>query len=148
MSASDEGGSWASFFGGGLLLAVIAVVLANTNVAEGENGGTQEMIGTLIFLAVIAAALYFLVRARTGNSAPVGLLLGIVAVVAIGIYWSGLPFLLGGAAVAVGRRAADQGKLPLWRRSSGRWACWAASSRSSPTSSEQRQLSGQPGPAR
>ena len=113
MNARDEGGSWASFLGGGLLLAVIAVVLANTNVAEGESGGTREMIGTLIFVAVIAAALYFLLRRRAGSSAPVGLLLGVVAVVAIGIFWSGLPFLLGGAAVAVGRRATDQGKLPL-----------------------------------
>lgn len=113
MSASEEPGTWASFLGGGLVLAAVVVVLANLNVPEGESGGTREMIGTLVFLALIAAALYFLLRRRAGSNAAVGLLLGVVAVVAIGLFWSGLPFLLGGAAVGVGRRATEQGKLPL-----------------------------------
>jgi hypothetical protein len=101
---------------GGFVLAAIAIVLANTNVPKGENGGTGAMIGTLIFIAVVAAMIYFLLLPRVGGNATVAVVLGVVAVLAIVVYWSGLPFVLGAAAVVVGRRAVEQGRLPLVAR--------------------------------
>ena len=99
--------------GGGFVLAAVAAVLANTNVPPGENGGTREMVGTLIVLAVIAAGLYLLLQRPAGGKATVALVLAVLAVLTVVVFWSGLPFLLGAAAVAVGGRATGQGKLPL-----------------------------------
>lgn len=91
--------------GVGLLLAAIAIIVGNTNVQEGENGGTGAMIGTLIFIAVVTALIYFLLLPRV-NSATVGIVVGVIAVVTVVAYWSGLPFVLGATAFVLGRRTA------------------------------------------
>ncbi|MGZ4591914.1 MAG: hypothetical protein ACXV2I_14115 [Actinomycetes bacterium] len=91
--------------GVGLLLAAVAIILANTNVQEGENGGTGAMIGTLIFIGVVAALIYFLLLPRV-SSATVAVAVGVIAVVTVVAYWSGLPFVLGATAFVLGRRAA------------------------------------------
>ena len=113
MGTTGEGKNEALILGGGFVLAALAAVLVNLNVPPGENGGTREMIGTLAILAVVAVGLYLLLRQRAGTKATVGLVLGVLAVLTVVAFWSGLPFLLGAAAVAVGRRATDRGRLPL-----------------------------------
>ena len=90
--------------GAGLLLAAVAIIIANTNVGEGENGGTGAMIGTLIFIAVVTALIYFLLLPRA-SSATVGIVIGVLAVITVIAYWSGLPFVLGATAFFMGRRA-------------------------------------------
>jgi hypothetical protein len=54
---------------------------------------------------VVAALIYFLLLPRV-NSATAGIAVGIVAVVTVVAYWSGLPFVLGATAFVLGRRAA------------------------------------------
>jgi hypothetical protein len=92
--------------GVGLVLAVIAIILANTNVGDGENGGTGPMVGTLIFIIVVAALMYFLLLPRA-SSATVGIVIGVIAVVTVAAYWSGLPFVLGATGFVMGRRSTS-----------------------------------------
>jgi hypothetical protein len=91
--------------GVGLVIAAIAIIMGNTNIEEGENGGTGAMIGTLAFIAVVTALIYFLLLPRV-NSATVGVVVGVIALITVVAYWSGLPFVLGATAFVLGRRAA------------------------------------------
>ena len=89
----------------GWLLAAVIMVLINIDVPEGENGGTGPMIFTIILAAVVAAALFLLVVPRAANPGRAGLIVGVLALLTVLIFWSGLCFVLGAAAFALGRRA-------------------------------------------
>jgi hypothetical protein len=88
----------------GFTLAAIGVVLANTDVSAGENGGVGPMVFGLVLSGVVALAVGALVVSRVhrpGRAGAVVAALGLLTVVA---FWSGLPFVLGAHAVALGRR--------------------------------------------
>jgi hypothetical protein len=111
--ADEPGGTL--LVGGGLVLAVLALIWANTGSA-GDDGFTLALFIIMAVLAAIAAAIYFFVLRRTGTHATLvgGLVVAIVAVIsAVVAYWSGLPLLLGAAAVAMGRHAPNEGRLRL-----------------------------------
>jgi hypothetical protein len=96
-------------FVAGVVAAAIVAVLVNTSVGEGENGGATEMLVSLVFLAVVAAALYFFLLRPGGRSARTAIVVGVVAVLSVAAFWSGLPFLLGATALALGRAASAAG---------------------------------------
>jgi hypothetical protein len=81
----------------GLVLALIVVVVGNTNLSNGENGGVWPGIVTGVGCAVLAAVLYWLVRDRWQGSVRATLVLGIVTVLTLVVFWSGVPLVLAGA---------------------------------------------------
>lgn len=101
--------------GGGLVLAILGLMWANTG-SPGDDGFTPALFVSIVVLAAIAAAIYFFALRRVATRATLvtGLVVGIIAVIsAVVAFWSGLPFLLGASAVALGRHAPRQGRLPL-----------------------------------
>jgi hypothetical protein len=81
----------------GLVLALVVVVMGNTNVGDGENGGLWPGIVTGVGCAILAGVLYWLVRDRWQGSVRATLVLGIVAVLTLAVFWSGAPLVLAGA---------------------------------------------------
>ncbi|HEX6461342.1 MAG TPA: hypothetical protein VF032_20660 [Thermoleophilaceae bacterium] len=73
-------------------------------------GSTSDVIGMCVIgLAVLAIMagliLWFLPRERTHPTSRVNrtaLILGIVAIITCGVFWTGLPFAVGAAALALG----------------------------------------------
>ncbi len=87
------------------VLAAICLAIANFGivVTHTGNGGTGPYIVTLAVTLVISAILLFWAWPRQGLNRPRwALVLGIIAMVSLIIYWSGLPFAFGMAGFAFG----------------------------------------------
>jgi hypothetical protein len=88
------------------------------------NTSTGDVIGmvvlTLVSLALMAGFFLRLIpRERAAldaeRAARTALILGVVAVVALVVFWTGLPFPLGAAAAALGLSARDRGPAEAGR---------------------------------
>lgn len=98
----------------GLFSAVLtAAALAAANfVNEGENGGVGPYAVTLAISLAVAAAIFGWAIPRTERPARAGLIAGTFALLALPVFWSGLPYVLGPAAIVyglLGRARADGG---------------------------------------
>jgi hypothetical protein len=114
-------------------IAAVAAVLLLIGMPIGYLGGstsTGDVIGlivlTLVSLGLMAAIFLWLIPRALGGSegvngpARTGLLLGVVALVTVVVFWTGLPFPLGAGAVALGLagrelapRAGDGGRATV-----------------------------------
>jgi hypothetical protein len=90
--------------GTGLAAAVLtAIALAVANfTGTGGNGGGVEYAGTLAVSLLVAVALFGWVIPRSDRPARTGLVVGLLAVLSVAAFWSGLPYVLGPAAVVLG----------------------------------------------
>ena len=90
----------------GIVAAVLtAVALAAANFVGDEpdgNGGGAEYAVTLAGSLLLAVALFGWVIPRAKHPARTGLIVGLLGVLALAAFWSGLPFVLGPAAIALG----------------------------------------------
>jgi hypothetical protein len=96
---------------GSLAVGVLALALANFTGA-GEEGGVGAFIVTVVLMIVVTAVLWnFLVTPRVDGprtAAITGIVLGVLTILFVFIYWSGLPFALGPAAIALGILARER----------------------------------------
>ncbi len=100
----------------GLLGGGIVIFAGNYHVAKGENGGTGPAIETAILSALLAAVLFGWVVPHTRRGGRATLVLGILSVVSLVVFWSGITPVLGAATAAVAASAADQSKAAkVWR---------------------------------
>lgn len=91
--------------------ALTAVLLAVANfTGSTENGGGVEYAVTLGFSLAVAAALFGLAIPRVERPARAGLIAGVLAVLSVAVFWSGLPYVLGPAAVALGLLGRGRGE--------------------------------------
>lgn len=86
-------------------LAAAALAFANFGGAESENGGAVEYAIGLALCAVVAAILFGRVLPRVERPGRAAWWLAAGAVVTLAVFWSGLPIILGAAAIAVALRA-------------------------------------------
>ena len=93
-------------YGVGLLAAALtAAVLAVANFVgaePGEHGGGAEYAVTLGLSLLVAAAIFGWAIPRSGRPGYVGVVVGTLAILSIAAFWSGLPYVLGPAAVVLG----------------------------------------------
>jgi hypothetical protein len=86
--------------------ALAAVVLALANfVAEGENGGIGPYLGTLAVSVAIAAVLFGWAIPRSERPGRAGLIAAGFALLSLPVFWTGLPYVLGPAAIVYGLAA-------------------------------------------
>jgi hypothetical protein len=93
--------------------ALTALALAAANFAgDGENGGTGPYAVTVIASLALAGLLFDWAIPRIERPARAGLVTGVIGALAIAVYWTGLPFVLGPAAIVLGLlgRARADGK--------------------------------------
>ena len=85
----------------GAVLAAIVIFAGNYKVQPGENGGLGPAIVTAVICVVVAALLFGLVVPRFAGSERTVIVLGVLTVLSIAAFWSGVTPLLAAAALAV-----------------------------------------------
>lgn len=84
-------------------LTTVALAVANfVGTQPGDNGGGGEYAVTLGGSLLLAFALFGWVIPRTDRPARAGLIVGLLAILSLAAFWSGLPYVLGPAAIALG----------------------------------------------
>lgn len=93
------------------VLAALALAAANFT-GTGESGGGAEYAGTLGASVLVALALFGWIIPRSARPSRTGLVVGLLAVLSVAAFWSGLPYVLGPAAIALGvlGRARSEGR--------------------------------------
>jgi len=95
----------------GLLGAAVVIVLGNTNVDAGEDGGLGPALITGVGCVVLAALLFAVVLRRfSGTRTQV--VLAVLTVLSLIVFWSGATPVLGAATAAAGRRTTAAGRRP------------------------------------
>src|SRR6476646_6088464 len=70
-----------------LALSAVIVVVGNTDVKPGENGGTGAGIVTGVLCLVLAAVIFGFALARVQNTNKAALVYGIIGVVSLPVFW-------------------------------------------------------------
>ncbi len=84
-------------------LTAVALAVANFVATEPDsNGGGVEYAVTLGVSLVLALALFGWIVPRTTYPARAGLIVGLLAALSLAVFWSGLPYILGPAAIVLG----------------------------------------------
>jgi hypothetical protein len=84
-------------------LTAVALAAANFLSAEtSENGGGIEYAVTLGGSIAVALILFGWLIPRTARPGRAGLVTGLIGVLSLAAFWSGLPYVLGPAAVVFG----------------------------------------------
>jgi hypothetical protein len=91
-----------------LVIALAGVAYANFG-AGGDNGGAGPFAVTAVVLVLLGAWVFGRVVPATEAPAKVATWCAAIAVVTLLAFWSGLPILLGVAAIAAGARANSTG---------------------------------------
>ncbi|HET6911060.1 MAG TPA: hypothetical protein VFH54_17155 [Mycobacteriales bacterium] len=84
----------------GLGIAGLIIFAGNYNLGRGENGGVGPAIITAVGCLLVTAVLYGAVLPRTRRSNRTAVILGILAVLSLAAFWSGVTPVLAGAALA------------------------------------------------
>jgi hypothetical protein len=85
--------------------ALTGAALAVANFAgSGTNGGGAEYALTLGASLVVVAAVFGWGIPRAARPGRVGLVVGLIGALSLAVFWSGLPYVLGPAAVVLGLR--------------------------------------------
>lgn len=98
-----------ALLGTGVVLGGFVIVIGNTDLHKGDNGGLVPAIFSAVLLLVAAALLWFLVLPRVKNVGRSVIIMSVVAILSIVVFWLGITPLLAAAAVAVAGKAS---KLP------------------------------------
>jgi hypothetical protein len=98
----------------GLALLITAVALAFANFAgNGGNGGPAEYAVSVGVCAILAGVLFGRVLPNAADPARAGWILAAFALLTCLAFWSGLPIVLGFAAIYAGTRAERAGPVAL-----------------------------------
>jgi hypothetical protein len=84
------------------LLAALGLAAANFLGEDGENGGVGPYVVTLAVSIVVAAVVFGWAIPRTERPGRAGIISGALALLAVAAYWTGIPYVLGPAAIALG----------------------------------------------
>jgi hypothetical protein len=82
--------------------ALTAAALAVANFGGGGDGGTGPYVVTLAVCIGIAVVLFGWAIPRTTHPARAGLIAGALGLLSLPVFWSGLPYVLGPAAIVFG----------------------------------------------
>ena len=88
-----------------LVVALGAIAFANFGGAPGESGGPREFAVSAVALLLVTALVFGRVLPRAVHHRRVALVLAGLSVAGLVAFWSGLPVVLGVAALAAGVRA-------------------------------------------
>lgn len=91
------------------------VLLGNVNVTPGEQGGLVPAIVCSLLCAVVAVLLFVVVLPRAARPVRTVVILGVLAVVSLVVFWSGITPLIAAAAFAVPTGAGPSRAAGVWR---------------------------------
>ena len=91
-------------------LLTAAALAAASFTGSGDDGGAVEYAVTLGASLIVLLALFGWVIPRTSRCARAGLVVGALGVLSVAVYWTGLPYVLGPAAVVFGLLGRSRGE--------------------------------------
>ncbi|MEX0426932.1 hypothetical protein AB3X52_04800 [Nocardioides sp. DS6] len=97
----------------GLVGAALVIVLGNTNVDAGEDGGLGPALITGVGCVVLAALLFALVLRRFSGTRT-QIVLMVLTILSLVVFWSGATPVLGAAAAAAARRPSGSFTVAGW----------------------------------
>jgi hypothetical protein len=105
------------------VLAALGVAVAAALAAWGTFGGDEEhdAWGYLLVLAIIlvAAVIVFGVVARRWASGRTAVILGVLAVLTVAVFWTGLPPVFAAGAIALGLHKRESGDARMGNIAAG-----------------------------
>ena len=87
--------------------AAVGLGFANLYTTEGENGSVSDLLMMLPLAVVVAAVIFLFALPRMRADGPARIWFGVLSILAFPAFWSGLPMVLGVAAIAAARRAGS-----------------------------------------
>ncbi len=116
----------------GVGLVVLAVIVGIwiaylTTSDDPRDRSADDWIALGILVVVLAVIWRFVVvgplqRAEGNTPAKVGLIIGILGVLGNGLFWSGLPFVLGAGALVLGIEGRKRSAIGYGRAGMAQWA--------------------------
>jgi cell division protein FtsW (lipid II flippase) len=106
----------------GVVAAAVVIFVGNYHVPAGENGGTEEGVSTAVICAVLAVVLFVAVLPRVQANGRAAIVLGVLAILSLVVFWSGVTPILAAAAWV----AADREVQPSRGVTVVRWLALAA----------------------
>jgi hypothetical protein len=97
----------------GLALVITAGALAFANFGGGDNGGVGPYVVSVGVCAILAAVLFGRVLPSADDPSRAAWILAAFALLTCLVFWTGLPFVLGIAAIYCGARAGRNAPLAL-----------------------------------
>lgn len=94
---------------GGLAGAAAIILLGNTRVSPGDNGGLMPALVTGAFCLVLTAALFGVGLRRWQANGRLTVILGVVTVLSLAVFWSGAIAPLAAATAAA--RPAERDRI-------------------------------------
>ena len=94
--------------GAAALAATLALLLTVNFTGDGENGGTGPFVVTAIVAGAIGLFLFGWYAPRAERPVRAGIAAGVLGLLALPAFWSGLPLVLGAAAAALGAGARER----------------------------------------
>jgi hypothetical protein len=95
---------------GAVVLTALVLAANFLGTEPGENGGGAEYAVTLGASLLVAVALFGWVIPRAERPGRDGVVVGLIALLSLAAFWSGLPMVLGPAAGVLGLLGRDRGE--------------------------------------
>lgn len=92
----------------GIGLAGVVILVGNWHVPAGEHGGAVPALASAVLCAAAAGVLFGLVVPRSRKTGRTTLVLGILAVLSLPVFWSGVTPVIGAAALAARPAATER----------------------------------------
>jgi hypothetical protein len=84
----------------GIALAGVVILVGNWHVPAGQHGGAGPAVASAVLCAAVAGVLFGLVVPRTHRTGRATLILGVLGVLSLPLFWSGVTPVIGAAALA------------------------------------------------
>ena len=94
----------------GIGLAGVVILVGNWHVPAGQHGGAVPALVSAVLCAAVAGVLFGLVVPRSRRAGRTTLVLGILAVLSLVAFWSGVTPVIGAAALAARPAATERSR--------------------------------------
>lgn len=92
----------------GIGLAGVVILVGNWHVPAGQHGGAVPALASVVLCGTVAGVLFGLVVPRSRRPGRTTLVLGILAVLSLVAFWSGVTPVIGAAALAARPAATER----------------------------------------
>ena len=94
----------------GIVLAGVVILVGNWHVPAGQHGGAVPALVSAVLCAAVAGVLFSLVVPRSRRTGRTTLVLGILAILSLPVFWSGVTPVIGAAALAARPAATERSR--------------------------------------
>ncbi len=114
-AAPRAGARRAAYVTAGAVGSAVVITLGNSDVTPGEQGGLVPAVVCSVLCLVTAVLLFGVVLARVRRPVRTTVVLGVLAVLSLAVFWTGVTPLLAAAALSVPAGQPPGRAVSIWR---------------------------------